>query len=72
MLALLLKVSAVLGILLAGSNGYFKLFFDDAALTAVQGSTGRGLDPNLVMLAFSLIFFALAKIIDNTNPPETD
>ena len=72
MLSLLLKVLAFIGLLFGGLNAYFKLFLDDAKLIEYTGFSTRSLDLNITCLAFSLIFLALAKIIDNTNPPEND
>jgi hypothetical protein len=71
MLALLLKVLGFLGLGFAGFNAYLKIFANDEQLIAYAGST-RSLDMNFTVLAISLIFVALGKIIDNTNPPETD
>ena len=71
MLFKVLKFVGFLGLVLSGFNAFLKIFANDEQLAALAGIS-RNLNPNLTVIAFSLIFIALAKIIQNTNPAEQD
>ena len=58
----ILRIIGWLGIFASCFNGYFKLFADHA--TALQyAGPGRNLDVNISIIAFCLIFLALAAIL---------
>ena len=58
----ILRIVGWLGIFAASFNSWFKLFADDETALRYAGP-GRDLDLNISMLAFCLIFLALAAIL---------
>lgn len=58
----LLQIIGWFGIAASIINGYFKLFGNEYELKRYAGST-RNLDLNISVLAFCLIFLALAAIL---------
>ena len=71
MLLKVLNWLGVLGLTLSCLNATLKIFANDETLLAFAGRS-RNLNINLHVLAFSLIFLALARIIQNTTPAEKD
>lgn len=61
-----LRVIGWLGIILSLWNGYTKLFGSDFAVARYAGGT-RDIDLNITVLAFCLIFLALAAILDRLD-----
>ncbi|MFY0595795.1 MAG: hypothetical protein JXQ85_05145 [Cognatishimia sp.] len=51
------------GVFIGGLNAGIKLFGSDEALQAMAGNS-RDLDLNITILAFSIIFLALAAILE--------
>lgn len=61
-MVVVLRIFGWFGILLSCFNGYFKVFGDDATVARYAGSS-RDLDLNITIVAFCLIFLALAAIL---------